>query len=225
MDGGTASGAATGRSARACGRFAPLQLRHASRTTSTSPPTACDWRMVCAASCERPEREVQVQIPIRLSDGQTHVFSGFRVQHNSARGPYKGGIRYHELVDLDEVRALAALMTWKTAIVDVPFGGAKGGIELPCARARRGEAGGAHTRVRRPDQRRARADARHPRTRCEHQRAGDGVDHGRVRQAARRHPGGGDRQARLAGGLARTRVGDRAGRRPRLPSELRRPSD
>jgi glutamate dehydrogenase (NAD(P)+) len=78
-----------------------------------------------------PEREVQVQIPIRLHDRQVHVFSGYRVQHNAARGPYKGGIRYHERVDLDEVRALAALMTWKTAIVDVPFGGAKGGVNCP----------------------------------------------------------------------------------------------
>ena len=78
-----------------------------------------------------PEREVQVQIPIRLHDRQVHVFSGYRVQHNAARGPYKGGIRYHERVDLDEVRALAALMTWKTAIVDVPFGGAKGGVDCP----------------------------------------------------------------------------------------------
>ncbi len=78
-----------------------------------------------------PEREVQVQIPIRLHDRQIHVFSGYRVQHNAARGPYKGGIRYHERVDLDEVRALAALMTWKTAIVDLPFGGAKGGVNCP----------------------------------------------------------------------------------------------
>ncbi len=78
-----------------------------------------------------PEREVQVQIPIRLHDRQVHVFSGYRVQHNSARGPYKGGIRYHPHVDLDEVRALAALMTWKTAIVDLPFGGAKGGVNCP----------------------------------------------------------------------------------------------
>jgi glutamate dehydrogenase (NAD(P)+) len=77
------------------------------------------------------EREVQVQIPIKLRDGQIHVFEGYRVQHNSARGPYKGGIRYHQQVDLDEVRALAALMTWKTAIVDVPFGGAKGGVGCP----------------------------------------------------------------------------------------------
>ena len=77
------------------------------------------------------EREIQVQIPIRLRDGQIHAFTGFRVQHNSARGPYKGGIRYHEQVDLDDIRAMAALMTWKTAIVDVPFGGAKGGVNCP----------------------------------------------------------------------------------------------
>jgi glutamate dehydrogenase (NAD(P)+) len=76
-------------------------------------------------------REVQVQLPIKLADGKIHVFSGFRVQHNGARGPYKGGIRYHPEVDLDEVRALAALMSWKTAIVGVPYGGAKGGINVP----------------------------------------------------------------------------------------------
>src|SRR5712691_4942592 len=76
-------------------------------------------------------REVQVQIPVRCLDGRIHVYSGYRVQHNGARGPYKGGVRYHEEVDLDEVRALAALMTWKTAVVGVPFGGAKGGINCP----------------------------------------------------------------------------------------------
>jgi glutamate dehydrogenase (NAD(P)+) len=76
-------------------------------------------------------REVQVQVPVRLSDGKLHVFSGFRVQHNGARGPYKGGVRYHPEVDLDETRALAALMSWKTAIVGVPYGGAKGGINCP----------------------------------------------------------------------------------------------
>jgi glutamate dehydrogenase (NAD(P)+) len=73
-------------------------------------------------------REVQVQVPVRQSDGRIHVYSGYRVQHNGARGPYKGGIRYHPEVDLDEVRALAALMSWKTAIVGLPFGGAKGGV-------------------------------------------------------------------------------------------------
>jgi glutamate dehydrogenase (NAD(P)+) len=75
-------------------------------------------------------REVQVQVPTRLQDGNTHVFSGYRVQHNGARGPYKGGIRFHPEVDLDEVRALAELMTWKTAIVDLPYGGAKGGVNV-----------------------------------------------------------------------------------------------
>jgi glutamate dehydrogenase (NAD(P)+) len=76
-------------------------------------------------------REVQVQIPVRMSDGRVRVFHGYRVQHNGARGPYKGGLRYHHEVDLDEIRALASLMTWKTAIVGVPFGGAKGGVNCP----------------------------------------------------------------------------------------------
>jgi glutamate dehydrogenase (NAD(P)+) len=76
-------------------------------------------------------REVMVQIPVKLRDGHTHVFSGYRVQHNGARGPYKGGVRYHTEVDIDEVRALASLMTWKTAIAGIPYGGAKGGINCP----------------------------------------------------------------------------------------------
>jgi glutamate dehydrogenase (NAD(P)+) len=78
-----------------------------------------------------PYREVTVQIPVKLSDGKTHVFSGYRIQHNGARGPYKGGIRFHPEVDIDEVRALASLMTWKTAVANVPFGGAKGGVNCP----------------------------------------------------------------------------------------------
>jgi glutamate dehydrogenase (NAD(P)+) len=84
-------------------------------------------------------REVQVQIPVRLRDGRIHVYAGYRVQHNGARGPYKGGIRYHHEVDLDEVRALAALMTWKTAIVGIPFGGAKGGVNAPGGELERDE--------------------------------------------------------------------------------------
>lgn len=75
-------------------------------------------------------REIAAQIPLRRDDGSLMVLRGYRVQHNGARGPYKGGIRYHPTVDLDEVRALAALMSWKTALVDIPFGGAKGGIEV-----------------------------------------------------------------------------------------------
>lgn len=75
-----------------------------------------------------PNREVQVQVTIRRDDGRLANFVGFRVQHDHARGPMKGGLRYHHEVDLDETRALACLMTWKTAVVDLPYGGAKGGI-------------------------------------------------------------------------------------------------
>jgi glutamate dehydrogenase (NAD(P)+) len=80
-----------------------------------------------------PYREVSVQIPVRLTDGKVHTFSGYRIQHNGARGPYKGGIRFHPEVDIDEVRALASLMTWKTAVAGVPFGGAKGGVNCPAS--------------------------------------------------------------------------------------------
>ncbi|HEX7703450.1 MAG TPA: Glu/Leu/Phe/Val dehydrogenase dimerization domain-containing protein, partial [Kofleriaceae bacterium] len=75
-------------------------------------------------------REVRVELPIRMDDGSLGHFIGYRVQHDDTRGPYKGGLRYHLDVDLDEVRSLASLMTWKTAIADVPFGGAKGGIQV-----------------------------------------------------------------------------------------------
>ncbi len=77
-----------------------------------------------------PEREVQVQVPVEMDDGTLRTLIGYRVQHNNARGPYKGGLRYHHEVDLDEVRALASLMTWKTAVVNLPYGGAKGGIAI-----------------------------------------------------------------------------------------------
>src|SRR5262245_1118006 len=86
-----------------------------------------------------PYREVTVQIPVKLSDGRIHTFSGYRIQHNGARGPYKGGIRYHPEVDIDEVRALASLMTWKTAVANIPFGGAKGGINGPAEQLDRSE--------------------------------------------------------------------------------------
>ena len=75
-----------------------------------------------------PQREVQVQVSIEKDDGSLANFVGFRVQHDKSRGPMKGGLRFHPEVDLDETRALASLMTWKTAVVDLPYGGAKGGI-------------------------------------------------------------------------------------------------
>ncbi len=77
-----------------------------------------------------PDRIVQVSLPIIMDDGEIRTFEGFRVQHNNLRGPYKGGLRYHAQVDMDEVKALSFWMTMKNAIIDVPFGGGKGGIAL-----------------------------------------------------------------------------------------------
>lgn len=75
-----------------------------------------------------PKRELTVSLPVRMDNGKTKVFTGYRVQYNDARGPFKGGIRYHPGVTLDEVKALSAWMTWKTSVVNIPYGGAKGGI-------------------------------------------------------------------------------------------------
>ena len=80
------------------------------------------------AILRQPERELTVAVPVMMDDGQIKVFTGYRVQHSSARGPCKGGIRYHLQVNLREARALAALMTWKCAVVDIPYGGSKGGV-------------------------------------------------------------------------------------------------
>ena len=85
------------------------------------------------------ERALVVSVPIRMDDGRVEVFEGYRVQHNSERGPTKGGIRYHPSVTLDEVKALAMLMTWKCAVIGLPYGGAKGGIICDPTRMSLGE--------------------------------------------------------------------------------------
>ncbi len=82
----------------------------------------------CREMLRQPWRELRVQVPVRMDDGRIEVFTGYRVQHNGARGPYKGGVRYHPQADRDEIRALASLMTWKNGLVDLPYGGAKGGV-------------------------------------------------------------------------------------------------
>lgn len=75
-------------------------------------------------------RELKVMVPVRMDNGEIAIFDGYRVQHNLARGPAKGGLRYHPHVDLDTIRALAMWMTWKCALVDIPYGGAKGGVKV-----------------------------------------------------------------------------------------------
>ena len=86
-----------------------------------------------------PKRVLEVSIPVKMDNGQLKVFTGYRVQHNIARGPAKGGIRFHPNVTLDEVKALAAWMTWKTATVNIPYGGSKGGVICDPKRMSRGE--------------------------------------------------------------------------------------
>ncbi|KAL6745631.1 glutamate dehydrogenase [Haematococcus lacustris] len=81
-----------------------------------------------------PQREMTVELVLQMDSGEIEVFNAYRVQHNNSRGPYKGGLRYHPQVDIDDVRSLASLMTWKTAVMDIPFGGAKGGITVDPAK-------------------------------------------------------------------------------------------
>ena len=80
------------------------------------------------ALLREPIREIHVLLPVKMDDGTTQVFKGFRVQHNDSRGPTKGGIRFHPDETIDTVRALAMWMTWKCAVVNIPLGGAKGGV-------------------------------------------------------------------------------------------------
>ena len=84
------------------------------------------WRAILT-HCKR---ELAVNFPVKMDDGSINVYTGYRVQHNIARGPAKGGLRYHQSVSIDEGRALAMWMTWKCAVVNIPFGGAKGGITV-----------------------------------------------------------------------------------------------
>src|SRR6266550_1109108 len=83
-----------------------------------------------ATILSQPKNELIVNFPVRMDDGSYRLFKGYRVQHNNILGPFKGGIRYHEDVTLDEVKGLASAMTWKSALHDIPFGGAKGGIKF-----------------------------------------------------------------------------------------------
>lgn len=88
---------------------------------------------------KRPERSLQFSFPVTMDDGSVKMFDGYRVQYSSARGPYKGGLRYHPQTNLDEVKALALWMTIKCAVVDIPLGGAKGGITVDPKKLSRGE--------------------------------------------------------------------------------------
>ena len=85
-----------------------------------------------------PQRETKVYLPVEMDDGSIHVFEGWRVQHSNIRGPFKGGIRFHQDVNLDEVKALATWMSLKCAVANIPYGGAKGGVRVTRIRYRNG---------------------------------------------------------------------------------------
>ena len=138
-----------------------------SRTSSTTSSSRRTARSRCRCRCA-------------WTPGTCIVFRGYRVQHNGARGPYKGGIRYHPTADLDEVRALASLMTWKTALSTCPFGGAKGGIEVDPTPHERDELERMTRRFTLAISHVLGVVPRHPGARRQHQRPGDGVDDGRL---------------------------------------------
>ena len=168
-----------------------------------------------------PDREVRVEVVIELDSGKIGNFIGYRVQHDNARGPFKGGLRYHPTVDQDEARSLASLMTWKTALVDLPFGGAKGGINCDPNKLSRGRAGAADAQVHREDPRHDRAAQGHPRPRHGNRRAGDGLDHERIRQVRRVPPGLRHGQAGRIPRLGRPRGGHRLRRGDHHPRDAR----
>jgi len=126
-------------------QLAATVVGHDGRLVVAAPPKQDLWDTVLAslddvavrlklepglhAILRQPERELTVAVPVVMDDGKLKVFTGYRVQHSSARGPCKGGIRYHPDVNLNEVKALSAMMTWKCAVVGIPYGGAKGGVQ------------------------------------------------------------------------------------------------
>src|SRR4051812_21084954 len=99
-----------------------LQLKRAQQVSGISDSTI--ERM------SNPDRQISVSLPVEMDDGTTRIFHGYRVQHSNARGPYKGGIRFHPHADINEVKALALWMTIKTAVADMPMGGGKGGVAV-----------------------------------------------------------------------------------------------
>ena len=164
-----------------------------------------------AERLRHPERSIIVACPVKLDDGRRVVFPGYRVQHSSVLGPTKGGIRYDPEVSLGECAALAVWMTWKCALLRLPYGGAKGGVRCNPRELspRRDRASHAPLHVRAPAVHRAAGG--HPRARHGDERADDGVDDGHVLDAARsRGPGDRHGQADLDRRLGLPPRGDRA---------------
>lgn len=132
-----------------------------------------------------PKRCLIVSVPIKLDNGEIRVHTGVRVQHSDIRGPFKGGIRYHPNVSLDEVTALAMWMTWKCAVVDLPYGGAKGGISCNPKLMSNGELVEVNQKIRQFDLRLLRSPQGRPSSRCLHKCSNYGLDHGHLQSDKR----------------------------------------
>ena len=158
-----------------------------------------------------PRRELTVHFPVHMDDGSVQVFTGYRVQHNLGRGPAKGGIRYHQDVCIDEVKALAMWMTWKCAVVGIPYGGGKGGVIVDPKKLSQEGARGPQPPLLHRDRGPHRPRARHPRPGRQHHAPGHGLVHGHLLDAPGLHgPGRRDRQADQPRRLRRPQRGDRA---------------
>lgn len=127
---------------------------------------------------EVTNNELVVHFPVRMDNGEVEVFTGYRVQHNNSLGPYKGGLRYHPTVDIDAARALAMWMTWKTSLARLPYGGAKGGIQLDPQKYSQAGAGTHNPALYLCLGRQHRTGTRYSRTRCKHQCPNHGLDIG-----------------------------------------------
>ncbi len=171
------------------------------------------------AVLREPRRALTVTFPVHMDDGSVEVFTGYRVQHNLGRGPAKGGIRYHQDVSIDEVKALAMWMTWKCAVVGIPYGGGKGGVVVDPEEALHEGARGAQPPLLHRDLGPRRPRAGHPGPGRQHHAPGHGLVHGHLLDAPGLHgPGRRDRQAdqpRRVGGSQR-------GHGPRLRVHRRR---
>ena len=166
-----------------------------------------------------PRRELTVHFPVKMDDGSVQVFTGYRVQHNLGRGPAKGGIRYHQDVTIDEVKALAMWMTWKCAVVGIPYGGGKGGVIVDPKKLSLEGARGPQPAVLHRDHGSHRPRARHPRAGRQHHPADHVLVHGHVLHARRVHgPGRRHRQADQPGRIR----GPQRGHGPRLRLHHRR---
>ena len=163
------------------------------------------WQMLT-----HPKRQIIVSCPVQMDNGEIEVFTGYRVQYNVTLGPAKGGIRYHPDVTLDEVTTLAAWMTWKCAVAQLPFGGGKGGVICDPTQDVEARARGADAPLHRGDHRRDRPRQGRARARRQHQRTDHGVDLRHLLDARRPQLDvGRHRQAGRDGRIARPPRGDR----------------